>query len=116
MATAPTTVTNVPFAGHSATQAPLCRKGVAALVHVRQSELVGPEHVPHAASHARHTSLPLAYLPTGVHDARQLLGKSRNLCDAAQVVHSPAEGPKQVAQLGSHVTHVSLLVGLPPEQ
>lgn len=116
LATTPTTSTNVPTVGHSATQAPLCKNGAAVLVHVRQSVLVGPEHVPHAALHAKHTLLPLANLLAGVHEARHEPGASKNGWDDAQSVHSLDDGPKQVAQLAWHATHVSLLIGLPPEQ
>ena len=58
--------------GHSATQLPEDRKGVAAEVHVRHSDDDGPEHVPHAASHGEHIEeRPLAslYLPRGVQSA-----------------------------------------------
>ena len=58
--------------GHSATQLPEERKGVAAEVHARHSEADGPAHVPHAASHGEHVGeAPLAslYLPRGVQSA-----------------------------------------------
>jgi len=78
---------------------PLERNGVSALVQLRQSELEGPLHVPHETSQSTHTLLLLAYLATGVQDARQLAGGSKNGVADAQVEHSVAVGPKHVEQL-----------------
>ena len=68
----PTSSTNVPELGHSEIHVPLERNGVLVPLHVTQSPLDGPEHVPHEAWHGSQTPLVLAYLPIGMHDARQL--------------------------------------------
>ena len=72
VACAPTISTKVPLLGHSEMHAPPERKGALVPEHVMHSVADGPEHVPHVAWHASHTPLLLAYLPTGVHDERQL--------------------------------------------
>ena len=77
VATVPTTLEKVPLLGHSATQVPSARKGVLAEVQLRQSEVPGPEHVPHAASQGWQTLLLSANLATGRHDARQAPGASK---------------------------------------
>jgi len=97
-------------------QVPLERNGVAVLVQLRQSELVGPVHVPHDASHASQTLLALAYLPAVVQEARQLPGRSKKGVADAQFVHSLADGPVQVEQLEWHATQVSAADELPPAQ
>ena len=47
VATLPPTISTKVALPHSATHSPPERKGVKALVHVRQCVLLGPEHVPH---------------------------------------------------------------------
>ena len=111
---APSTTSEKVLDGHSATQVPAWRKGVAAEVHERQSELVGPSHVPHAASHASQTDEPLRNLPTGVHDARQLPGGSKKGVADAQVRHCVPVGPAHVAQLPWQATHTSAVLPVPP--
>lgn len=110
----PTNSTNPPTLGHSATHSPLERKGVEALVQLRQFELPGPVHVPHEEWQGSHTLLALAYFPAVVHEARQLPGGSKNGVAEAQEVHSLAAGPVQMAQLASHATQLSAAVALPP--
>ena len=59
--------------GHSATHAPLCKKGADALVQDMQSVAAGPEHVPQLEWHGSQTPLELAYAACGVQSERQLL-------------------------------------------
>lgn len=101
--------------GHSATQEPSWTKGVLDDVQLTQSVLEGPLHVPHAPSHGTHTLLLLAYLATGVHEARHEPGASKNGYDEAHVVHSVDEGPEHVPHDVWHVVHVSADEPLPPE-
>lgn len=68
----PTISTNSPVLAHVLTHAPLDRKGAAVPLHVMQSLLAGPLHVPHVEWHGAHTPELLAYLPTGVHESRQV--------------------------------------------
>ena len=65
----PTSSTKPPVDGHSVTQAPAERKGVLALVQLKQLVLDGPSHVPQDGSHGSQTPLLLAYLPAAVHEA-----------------------------------------------
>ena len=66
----PMASTNVPGVGHPATQVLPERKGEAAFVQLKQSELEGPLQVPQVESQSTQTPLLLAHLPEGVHDAR----------------------------------------------
>ena len=109
----PTSSVKVPSSGHSGTHAPLERKGVAAPLQLRQSLLLGPVQLPHDVSHAAH-ELPLAYLPNGVHEARQTPA-SRKGCVGAHMTQSAAAGPEHVWQLASQCEHVSGALLLPPE-
>lgn len=102
--------------GHSATQVPPLRNGVLAEVQLRQSELVAPEQVPHAASQGLQTSLLSAYLATGRHEARHWPGAVKKGCDEAHVAHSSSDGPMHVAHDAWHATHVSVELARPPEQ
>ena len=110
----PTSSTKPPVLGHSAMHVPPERKGVFALVQLRQSVLDAPLQVPHDASQATQTLLLLAYLATGVHDARQLPGWLKNGVADAQVKQSAAVGPEQVAQFSWQATHESAAEKLPP--
>ena len=98
--------------------APLERKGALVPLHVMQSLAVGPLHVPQLEWHASHTPLLLAYLPTGVHVARQLPRRVPRMLKkgvaAAHDKQSLAVVPSHSAQLASHATHVSAEVELPP--
>ena len=106
--------TKVPLA-HSATHAPLETKGVAALVHERHCEASGPEQVPQAASHAAQLEEPLAYMPSGLQSATQLLvALTKKGWVEAQLRHSAAVGPLHVAQLAAHGVHTSGEVAEPP--
>ena len=111
---APSTTSEKVLDGHSATHVPAWRKGAVVEVHDRQSELVGPSHVPHAASHAWQTDEPLRNLPTGVQDARQLPGGSKKGVADAQVRHCVPVGPAQVAQLAWQLTQTSAELTVPP--
>jgi len=122
LATPSTTSTKVPSLGHVSMQLPEWRKGLAAWVHVMQSELLAAVQVPHDSSHASQRWTPLlesAYLPTGVHEARHVpvapAVPSKNGCVKAQLVHSEAAGPVHVAQEASQPEQVSAVVGEPPE-
>ena len=111
-----TTSTKVSLPGHSVTQVPDDKKGMAAFVQLRHWLAEGPEHVPQEPSHGSHTDDELAYLPTGVHEARQVLwaGSMKGVA-VAQLVQSEAAGPRHSAQLESHATHVSAADDEPPE-
>ena len=78
--------------------------------------LAAPLHVPQAASHATQTLLVLAYLPTGVQEARQLPGSSKKGVAVAQFTQSVSSGPEHVAQLEWHGAHASADEELPPAQ
>ena len=99
---------------------PLERKGALVPLHVMHSVLVGPLQVPHEASQGSHTPLLLAYLPTGVHAARQLPSRVPRMLKkgvaAEHDVQSLAVGPSQSSQLAWHATHVSAALELPPLQ
>lgn len=99
-------------------QAPLERNGVLVPLQVTHWELDGPEHVPHEAWHGSQTPLVLAYLPTGMQDARQLPRRVpswlKNGVAAEHEVQSLAVVPSQSAQVGSQLVHVSTEVELPP--
>lgn len=110
-----TTSTKVSLPGHSATQDPEERKGVAALVQLRHWVALGPVHVPHELAHGSQTLDELEYLPTGVHEARQLLwAGSMKGVEVAQLRQSPAVGPRHSEQLEWHATHVSAAADEPP--
>lgn len=105
---------NVPE-GHSLTQEALLRKGVVEDVQVRHWLAEGPEHVPHAASHASQTVDALAYLPTGVQVVRHVPWSGLKKGDAvAHDVQSVVVGPLQVAHDGWHEAHVSGVNTEPP--
>ena len=105
------------FAGHSLTHDPLEKKGVAEPAQVRQSVLVGPSHVPHAASHVAHWPLlESAYLPSGVQLDTQLPVSMLRKGDAgAHVTHSVSSVPAHVAQLSWQAVHMSAVALSPPE-
>ena len=75
-------------------------------LQLMHSVLAGPVQVPHVMSHGAHTPLLLAYLPTGVHEARHL-PLSKNGVAAAQDVQSSPVGPEHNSQLVWQATHVS---------
>ena len=68
----PTISTKVPVLGHVDTQDPLEMNGALVLLQLMHSELAGPLQVPHVESQLLQTKLLLAYLPTGVHEARHV--------------------------------------------
>ena len=55
-----------------------CKKGVPVLGQLRHSAAPEAEHVAHEEWHGMQMPLALAYLPTGVQEALQRLGGSRN--------------------------------------
>ena len=97
-------------------QAPLERNGVLVPLQVTHWELDGPEHVPHEAWHGSQTPLVLAYLPTGMQDARQLPRRVpswlKNGVAAEHEVQSLAVVPSQSAQVGGG--GIDLTLGLAP--
>lgn len=67
-------------------------------MQLRQSELDAPVQVPQEASHAWQTCELSAYLPMGVHEARQREGEvDENGLAAAHVRQSPSPRSEQVA-------------------
>ena len=111
-----TTSTKLPVVGQLARQVPDERKGLPPVAeHERQLLVAGPLHVVHEPSHGSQTDDALAYLPTGVHEARHEPGSLKNGWVVPHPVHSPEPGPWHVAQLESHATHVSATDDEPPE-
>jgi hypothetical protein len=112
----PTSSTNVLLPGQLATHEPPLRKGVAVAVQLRHWLADAPLHVPHAASHGSQTDDALAYLPTGVHDARHapLSGLKKGVA-VAQRTQSESAGPVHVAHDEWHSTQVSAADDEPPE-
>jgi len=103
--------------GHCETHVPAYRNISVEPLQLRHSELEGPVHVPHDASHGWHSWELSAYLAIDTHDERQrpLEAMSENGVAAAQVVQSFSVVPEQVAQLEWQGVQVSELVLLPPE-
>ena len=119
----PTNSTKVAFL-HSPTHSPPERKGVKALVHVRQCVLFGPEHVPQSSLQGAQTpwsacdepgGAVAAYLPRGVQSATHASGRLENGCVDEQLRQSAAIGPEQVAHEPSHETQASAVALDPPE-
>ena len=124
VATLPPTISTKVALPHSATHSPPERKGVKALVHVRQCVLLGPEHVPHDEWQRVQTpwsacgelgGAAAAYLPRGVQSATHASGRSENGCVDEQLRQSAAIGPEQVAHEPSHETQASAVALDPPE-
>lgn len=109
----------LPLLGHSATQVPSLRNGVAPEVQLAHSELVAPVQVPHKASHGWQMLLLSANLATGRQEARHVpappSGPSKKGCDEAHVVHWSSDGPEHVLHDAWHATHLSAELALPPE-
>ena len=68
----PTSCEKVPVVGQAEMHAPDERNDLEGCVQLRHCVADGPLHVVHEASQGSHTLDVLAYLPTGVHEARQV--------------------------------------------